>query len=71
MYDWDTILPVANKKTIIILKDIHATPVHLKKWKNLSGNLQVKMSIDIYTYGMLLFLDEFKEKQHFILKYAG
>jgi hypothetical protein len=71
LYEWDTILPVTGENTIILLKDIHATTAHSEKWEMLCSNQQVKMSIDMYTYGMLLFLGEFKEKQHFILKYPG
>jgi len=53
----------------ILITGIHTNTEHTKAWTTLSANEQVKMSIDMYGLGLLLFRNEFKEKQHFILKY--
>lgn len=64
-------LPVKNSRVIILVEGIHQSPEHTGIWKELCNDARVKMSIDISAYGMLLFFDEFKEKQHFVLKYTG
>jgi hypothetical protein len=69
--DRETMLPVKNNHVILILENIHQNKEHSLAWQTLCNDARVKMSIDMYTYGMLLFLDEFKEKQHFVLKYSG
>lgn len=65
------VLPVKNSSVIILVEGIHQSPEHTAIWQRLCNDASVKMSIDMYTYGMLLSLDEFKEKQHFVLKYPG
>lgn len=64
-------LPVKNSQVIILVEGIHQSPEYTAIWKELCNDARVKMSIDISAYGMLLFFDEFKEKQHFVLKYTG
>lgn len=65
------VLPVKNSRVIILVEGIRQSPEHTIAWEKLCNDASVKMSIDMYTYGMLLSLDEFKEKQHFVLKYPG
>ena len=59
-----------DKETAVIIPSIHKTPLHTQCWNELAADLQVKLSIDLYKTGLLFFKDEFKEKQHFVLKYA-
>ncbi|MFI5196851.1 MAG: hypothetical protein ACHQD8_07155 [Chitinophagales bacterium] len=53
----------------VLAVDIHKTPEHTKGWLQLCTAPNVRMSIDLYGVGVLFFKKEFKEKQHFILKY--
>ncbi len=48
---------------------IHKTKRHSAKWLRLRKHPKVMMSIDLYGVGLLFFRKEFKEKQHFVLKY--
>ena len=57
-----------NDSAVIAL-DIHNTPEHTKGWQQLCADPKVRMSIDLYGIGVLFFKEEFKEKQHFVLKY--
>ncbi|MCD6063372.1 MAG: hypothetical protein K0R82_1283 [Flavipsychrobacter sp.] len=57
--------------TIIAIKDIHATQAATDEWDKLSSNPQVRLSIDLYQYGLLFFDPAFKQKQHFIVKYPA
>ena len=55
--------------SVMIAVDIHKTPEHTRGWRQLCADPKVRMSIDLYGVGVLFFRKEFKEKQHFILKY--
>jgi hypothetical protein len=54
---------------IVIVSSIHKTVAHSKAWKNMIKHPKVHMSIDVFGIGILLFREEFKERQHFVLKY--
>ena len=56
---------------IIAVKNIHQTPQYTRQWQQLINDKQVTLSIDLFEYGLIFFNKEFKEKQHFILKYPA
>ncbi|PZF72925.1 hypothetical protein [Taibaiella soli] len=56
---------------IIIIRNIHRDEAATQHWAALANDPAVKLSIDIYNYGLLFFRTSFKEKQHFVLKYPG
>lgn len=58
-----------ESKGIVFIAGIHATAEHSKAWADLCTHTGVRMSIDLFGAGLLLFRDEFRERQHFILKY--
>lgn len=58
-----------DKNGAIAVPGIHKTVAHSLAWKKLCGDNEVRMSLDMYGVGLLLFREEFKEKQHFILNY--
>lgn len=68
---WKEAVLNAKDKTVILLKDIHSTPLHRDTWNTVHQAPSVRLSMDIYRYGILLFSEEFKEKQHFVLKNPG
>ncbi len=53
----------------LIIPSIHLSKRHSAKWKRLYTHPKVLMSIDVFGAGIIFFRKEFKEKQHFILKY--
>lgn len=57
-----------NERAVVIT-GIHKTAAHAAAWKAICADDRVRLSIDVYGLGMLFFRKEFKEKQHFILKY--
>ena len=57
-----------SKNTIVVLRNIHQTKKQTKNWDSIINGSSVRLSIDLYDYGLLFFKDEFIEKQHFILK---
>jgi hypothetical protein len=58
-----------NNAGAILITGIHKSAQHTDAWKKAYTDNRVKVSIDVYGLGLLFFKKEFKEKQHFILKY--
>lgn len=58
----------ADANKVVAIKNIHSTAQDTQQWLALAHNEQVKLSIDLFEYGLLFFNKEFKEKQHFVLK---
>lgn len=54
---------------VLLIKPLHKTEAHTQRWNELKDDPRVKLSIDLFSMGLLFFRDEFKEKQHFVLKY--
>ena len=62
-------LPLLNPNSIIAISNIHKTEKHTVAWESLYKSDKVKLSMDLYGIGLLFFKEEFKQKQHFIIKY--
>ena len=62
-------LPQMGGASCIIIPDIHKTKRHSGKWRRICSHPKVKMSIDLFGLGVIFFREEFKEKQHFVLRY--
>ena len=67
LYDQYSVF-LENESAVAVL-NIHQTSAHSAAWAALCKMEPVRMSLDMYGIGLLLFKKEFKEKQHFILKY--
>ncbi len=55
--------------TAVFVLNIHKTVLYSNEWNRICNHPEVLMSIDLYDIGLLFFKKDFKEKQHFILKY--
>jgi hypothetical protein len=60
-----------KRDSLVFVANIHDTAVHTHEWNSMRKMPAVKMSIDLYGAGLLLFKEQFKEQQHFILKDTG
>lgn len=58
-----------GRESALLVAGIHKTAKHTNEWNRLCADPLVRMSIDLYGIGLLFFKDEFKEQQHFTLKY--
>ena len=65
----DQYFSLLDNKGAVAVTGIHKTPEHTKQWLKLCTHHKVRISIDVYGIGLLFFREEFKEPQHFILKY--
>lgn len=69
---WEDMLNnLPDKNSLMLVPGIHRTVLHSQTWKALQKSRKVTLSIDLYQTGLLFFKEEFKEKQHFILKAAS
>ena len=62
-------LPALYFEDVVILVGIHTTPANTLIWAAILSDDYIKLSIDLYGIGLLFFRKEFKERQHFVLKY--
>lgn len=53
--------------SVIILDDIYWSPAMTKAWNEIKTLPQVRLSLDLYHFGLLFFREEIKEKQHLSL----
>jgi predicted O-methyltransferase YrrM len=55
--------------SLIIIHDIHWSREMEEAWDIIQKNPRVKMSIDIFSAGLVFFRDEFQVKQQFIIRF--
>lgn len=65
---FEKLLPILQADKVLVIPNIHATKKSSQTWELIANSGKVKLSIDLYKMGLLLFRDDFKEKQHFILR---
>jgi predicted O-methyltransferase YrrM len=58
-----------NNNTILIFDDIHWSAEMEKAWAEIQRHPAVQSTIDVFFLGFVFFRDEFKEKQHFTIRY--
>lgn len=63
------LLPVLNNNSIIIFDDIHWSSEMEQAWKSIQQHPAVRCTIDLFFIGIVLFRQEFKEKQHFAIRF--
>ncbi len=62
-------LPWLNRNGTVVVTHIHKTKNNTAAWQKMLKHPGVPMSIDLFDMGILFFREDFKEKQHFVLKY--
>lgn len=55
--------------SVLIFDDIHWTTEMESAWKEIIAHPAVTGSIDLFFMGLVFFREEFREKQHFVLRY--
>lgn len=58
-----------NPHSILIFDDIHWSPDMEQAWAQIKANDAVRCSIDLFFIGIVFFREEFKEKQHFAIRF--
>ena len=83
LYDWQALPPEQwmdcfrdkaaqfGLKDVIIVRGIHQSVAHAAAWRALCTQSEVTLSMDLFRIGLLFFSKDFKEQQHFVLKYPA
>lgn len=66
---FDINFPSLHPRSIVAISGIHQNKKRTAAWQALYKDDRIKLSIDLFGIGLLFFRDDFKEKQHFVLKY--
>ncbi|MEP7375089.1 MAG: class I SAM-dependent methyltransferase [Chitinophagaceae bacterium] len=62
------LLPITRNDSILIFDDIHWSPDMEQAWEIIQQHPSVRCTIDLFFIGIVLFRQEFKEKQHFKIR---
>jgi len=63
------LLAKTNNDSILVFDDIHWSSEMEAAWETIKNNTAVTCSIDLFFVGIVVFRKEFKEKQHFAIRF--
>ena len=63
------LLDKINPQSILVFDDIHWSPEMEAAWEVIRSHEAVRCSIDLFFIGIVFFREEFKEKQHFAIRF--
>jgi len=63
------LLSKTNNNSILVFDDIHWSNEMEAAWETIKSNAAVTCSIDLFFIGIVFFREEFKEKQHFAIRF--
>jgi predicted O-methyltransferase YrrM len=66
---FELVLGKISKSSLIIIHDIHWSREMEEAWSVVMADPRVKMSIDIFSAGLVFLREEFKVKQNFIIRF--
>lgn len=66
---FNQLLPAMNNDSILIFDDIHWSREMEQAWDTIKQHPSVRCTIDLFFIGIVLFRQEFKEKQHFVVRF--
>jgi predicted O-methyltransferase YrrM len=66
-FQW--LLAKANNDSIFIFDDIHWSKEMEQAWNNIKEHPAVRCTVDVFFLGIVFFRNEFKEKQHFTIRF--
>jgi predicted O-methyltransferase YrrM len=66
-FEW--LLPYMQEQSVLVFDDIHWSPEMEEAWLEICSHPRVTCTVDLFKFGLVYFNPDFKEKQHFILKY--
>jgi predicted O-methyltransferase YrrM len=62
-------LEKAHNDTVLVFDDIHWSKEMEKAWREIQQHPSVRCTIDVFFLGFVFFRKEFKEKQHFTIRF--
>jgi hypothetical protein len=58
-----------EKGTMLIVPDIHSSPMHALQWQWMKEDKRVNLGLDLWYAGLLFYNPDIKERQQFVLKH--
>jgi predicted O-methyltransferase YrrM len=69
LHYFETALPFAHNNSLFIFDDIHWSNEMEEAWETIRSRPEVRLSIDLFHFGLVFFREEQKEKEHFVLRF--
>lgn len=69
LHYWNMISPYLHSDSCVIFDDIHWSREMEEAWESIQNQPQVTCSIDLFFIGIIFFRKEFREVQHFQIRY--
>jgi predicted O-methyltransferase YrrM len=66
-FDW--LVEKINKHSVFVFDDIHWSKEMEDAWKEIQGHHFVTLTIDLFFVGLVFFNNDFKVKQHFVVRF--
>ncbi len=66
---FETCLPFIHNDTLFIFDDIHWSEEMESAWEKIKAHSQVRLTLDLFHFGLVFFRAEQKEIEHFVLKF--
>ena len=66
---FNMLLPEVKNDSILIFDDIHWSGGMEQAWRGIQRNEAVRCTVDLFFIGIVFFREEFREKQHFTIRY--
>ncbi len=66
---FEQLLPFTGNESILVFDDIHWSREMEQAWEKIKGHPAARCSIDLYFIGIVFLRQEFKEKQHFRIRF--
>ena len=66
-FNW--LLAKSNSNSIFVFDDIHWSREMEQAWYTISNDFAVRCSVDLFFMGIVFFRKEFREKQHFTIRF--
>lgn len=66
---FEQLLPYTGNSSIIIFDDIHWSREMEQAWDHIRTHEAVRCSVDLFFVGIVFFRNEFREKQHFSIRF--
>ena len=66
---FNLLLPKCNENTVLIFDDINWSEGMREAWQHIKTHERVKLSIDLFFIGIVLFRKEQKQQEHFVVRF--
>jgi predicted O-methyltransferase YrrM len=63
------LLTKINSDSILVFDDIHWSPEMEQAWASIQNHPRVRCTVDLFFLGVVFFRQEFREKQHFTIRF--